>query len=294
MDLYSQLLLNAMQIGAVYVLFALGLTLIFGIMKIVNFSHGAFFTASALAVSVVMPWAIAEWGAPVWLAYLLGSSAAILLVCALGAVVYLFGFQRYLQDLIGSFILSIGLLLLLNGVYLYIFGGAPRTVPPLVAGNVTVLGASMTGQRLLVMIFASLITLAVYLLIQKTKLGLSLRAAAEDHEAAMLQGIGYRRVALYGFLIGSVLAACAGALMAPLHAITTVGGDDFLVKAFIIIIVGGLGSVSGAIIAGFLIALIESIGGYYFDLSTATIAMFALVMMLLLFRPQGIMGRAER
>ncbi|MEZ5739713.1 MAG: branched-chain amino acid ABC transporter permease [Burkholderiaceae bacterium] len=294
MDLYAQLLLNALQIGTVYVLFALGLTLIFGIMKIVNFAHGAFFTAAALTVSVVMPWAMTELGAPVWLAYLLGSSAAIALVCVLGAVIYLVGFQRYLQDLIGSFILSIGILLLLNGIYLWIFGGAPRTVPPLVTGNITIFGASMMGQRLVVMILAALITLGVWLLIQKTKLGLSLRAAAEDHEAAMLQGIGFRRVALYGFLIGSVLAACAGALMAPLHAITTVGGDDFLVKAFIIIIVGGLGSVSGAIIAGFLVALIESIGGHYFDLSTATIAMFALVMVLLLVRPQGIMGRAER
>jgi branched-chain amino acid transport system permease protein len=83
-------------------------------------------------------------------------------------------------------------------------------------------------------------------------------------------------------------------MMAPLHAVTTVIGDEFLIKAFIIIIVGGLGSVSGAILGGLLIALIESVGGYYFDPSTATIAMFVLVMALLLARPQGIMGHVER
>ncbi|MGM0583723.1 MAG: branched-chain amino acid ABC transporter permease [Pseudomonadota bacterium] len=294
MTLYIQLLLNTLQIGAVYVLFALGLTLIFGVMKIVNFAHGAFFTAAALTVSAVMPWAISDLGLSVWAAYLLSFAAALATVCAIGLVVYQFGFQRFLRDLIGSFILSIGLVLFLNGSFLAIFGGAPRVVPHLAEGNVSVLGASLTVQRLLLICASAVITGGLYLLIQRTKLGLGLRAAAEDQEAAMLQGIRYKRIALYGFLIGAALAACAGAMMAPLHAVTTVIGDEFLIKAFIIIIVGGLGSVSGAIVGGLLIALIESVGGYYFDPSTATIAMFVLVMALLLARPQGIMGHVER
>ncbi len=294
MTLYIQLLLNTLQIGAVYVLFALGLTLIFGVMKIVNFAHGTFFTAAALSVSAVMPWGITEYGLSVWGAYTVAFAASLTTVCLIGFVVYRFGFQRFLRDLTGSFILSIGVMLFLNGAFLAIFGGAPRVVPHLVEGNLTVLGASLTLQRLMLIAAAVVITCGLYLLIQRTKLGLSLRAVAEDQEAAMLQGIRYRRVALYGFLIGATLAASAGAMMAPLHAVTTVIGDEFLIKAFIIIIIGGLGSVPGAILGGLLIALIESVGGYYFDPSTATIGMFVLVMAVLLLRPEGIMGHAER
>jgi len=294
MTLYIQLLLNTLQIGSVYMLFALGLTLIFGVMKVVNFAHGTFFTAAALAIATVMPPAMYQLGLPVWAAYLIAFVAALAVVAVIGIVVYQFGFQKFLRDLIGSFILSIGLVLFLNGSYLTVFGGAPQKVPPLIDVNLSIFGAYITGQRLLLVVVAVGVTVGLYWLIQKTKLGLSLRAVAEDQEAAMLQGIQFRRVALYGFLIGTVLAAIAGAMMAPVHAITTVIGDEFLIKAFIIIIVGGLGSVGGAIIGAFLIAFIESVGGYYFDNSTATIAMFVLVMVVLLLRPQGIMGHAER
>lgn len=294
MELQFQLLMNTLQVGSVYVLFALGLTLIFGVMKIVNFAHGTFFTAAALIVTSIVPWGIMVLGLPIWLAYLMAFPAALLTVCAIGFVVYIFGFQHVLKDLNGSFILSIGLLLLLNGVYLVIFGGTPRIIPDMVPGNITIFGASLTIQRLLLMVVAALITGALYIVVHRTRLGLSLRAVAEDQEAAMLQGIPYRRVALYGFLIGATLAACAGALMALVTPVTTVIGDSFLVKAFIIIIIGGLGSVMGAIIGGVLIALIESFGGYYFDPSTATLAMFALVIVFLVIRPQGILGHAEK
>lgn len=294
MSLYVQLILNTLQIGAVYVLVALGLTLIFGVMKIVNFAHGTFFTAAALAVAAVMPWATSNLGLPVWAAYLVSFAAALATICAIGFITYRFGFQFFVRDLIGSFILSIGIAVFLNGAFLGIFGGSPRTVPALIDGNVSIFGAFMTAQRLLIIVFSAVITVGLYLLIRHTKLGLGLRAAAEDPEAAMLQGIRYRRTALQGFMIGAALAACAGAMMAPVNAVTTVVGDEYLIKAFIIIIIGGLGSVGGAIIGGLLIALIESVGGYYYDPSTATIAMFVLVMVVLVLRPQGFMGYAER
>lgn len=294
MELQVQLIMNTLQIGSVYVLFALGLTLIFGVMKIVNFAHGTFFTAAALIVSTVMTWGIGSMGMSVWLSYLLAFVLALAVVCILGFVVYVVGFQHFLKDLNGSFILSIGLLLLLNGIYLLLYGGVPRSLPAVVPGTVTILGASLTMQRLLLMIVAAVITVGLYILVHRTKLGLSLRAVAEDQEAAALQGIPFRRVALYGFLIGAILAASAGALMATVTPVTTVIGNEFLVKAFIIIIIGGLGSVVGAIIGGLLIALIESFGGYYFDPSISTLVMFALVIVLLIVRPQGILGHAEK
>lgn len=294
MDLTVQLIVNTLQIGAVYVLFSLGLTLIFGVMKIVNFAHGEFFTAAALSMSVVVPWFAQALGLSAIPTFALSFCVSVAVVLALGLVVYKFGFERYLRDLIGSFIVSIGFVLLLEGLYLEIFGGAPRTIPPLIQGVANILGAAITWQRLLICFLALAITFGLYLLVTRTKLGLALRAVAEDQEAAMLQGIKYRRVALYGFLIGCGLAGAAGAFMAPLTAITTFMGADFLIKAFIIIIIGGLGSIPGAIIGGFLIAAIESFGSHYFDSSTATIALFVLVIVGLLVRPQGIMGHAER
>jgi len=166
-------------------------------------------------------------------------------------------------------------------------------VPQIVPGTVSIFGATLTIQRLALVIIAAVVTAGLYLLVERTRLGLALRAVAQDQEAAMLQGIPYRRVALYGFMIGAALAACAGVLMAPINAVTTVSGDEFLIKAFIIIIIGGLGSVAGAIVGGLFIAMIESVGGYFFDPSTATLAMFVLVIVFLLVRPQGILGNAE-
>ena len=293
MELFFQLLANTLQIGSVYVLFALGLTLIFGVMKIVNFAHGTFFTAAALVVTSVMPFATDTLGLSLWAGYLVAAIAAFAVVLCIGAVVFSFGFQHVLKDLNGSFILSIGLLLVLNGTYLAIYGGAPRSVPQVVPDTISILGARLTQQRLALVIVAMVVTGALYLLVERTRLGLALRAVAQDQEAAMLQGMPYRRVALYGFLIGAALAACAGVLMAPINAVTTVSGDEFLIKAFIIIIIGGLGSVPGAIIGGLFIGMVESVGGYFFDPSTATLAMFILVIVFLLVRPQGILGHAE-
>lgn len=292
--LLAQLLVNTLQIGAVYVLFALGLTLVFGVMKVINFAHGQFFTLAALVVAVTMPELTAHFGLPAWLDYLASFVAAIIVVGVLGAVLYFVGFERYLRDLIGSFILSVGLLLFLEGIYLWLFGGAPRVVPKLIEGQVSIFGGAMEAQRLVICAIALAATAGLYQFVAKTRMGKALRAVAEDREAAMLQGIKYRRISFYGFMIGSSLAAISGGLIAPLTAITPALGNDYLAKAFIIIIIGGLGSIPGAIVGGFLIAAVESFAGYYLDLSYATIAMFVLVMGFLLVRPQGILGIAER
>jgi branched-chain amino acid transport system permease protein len=292
--LVAQIFLNTLQIGAVYVLFALGLTLVFGVMKVINFAHGQFFTGAALVIAATMPMFTARFGMPAWVDYFVCFVLAMVAVGVLAAVLYFVGFERYLRDLVGSFILSVGLLLLLDGVYLWAFSGAPRVVPKLLTGQVSLGGGAMETQRLVICCLALAATVGLYQLVQHTKLGWALRAVAEDREAAMLQGIRYRRISFYGFMIGSALAAISGGLIAPLTAITPALGNDYLTKAFIIIIIGGLGSIPGAIVGGFLIAAIESVAGSLYDLSYATIAMFGLVILFLLIRPQGILGHAQR
>lgn len=283
-----QLLLTILQIGSVYILFSLGLTLVFGVMRIVNFAHGHLFAVSALVVAYLMPWLAGEMG--VVPAYLLASAAGIAASMALGAVVYQLGFRFFQRDMVGSFILSIGLVLLLDGILFSMFGGAVRAVPTVFEGTVSILGAPVTVQRLVLCIAAIVITVALYWILTRTRLGKGLRAVSIDHEAAMLQGIPYNRMAFVGFMVAATLAALAGALIAPVTIVSPTIGADYLIKGFIAVVIGGLGSVPGAIIGGLFVAAVEAFGGLYFDATSATIAIFVLVIVLLLVRPQGILG----
>jgi branched-chain amino acid transport system permease protein len=284
-----QLVLTTIQIGSVYILFALGLTLIFGVLKIVNFAHGQFFTLSALIVAVVIPW-LTGLGHSLFVAYIGSVVLGVVSATLLGALIYQLGFKRFQRDMMGSFILSAGLVLLFEGIYLDVFGGAVRSVPALIDGAVSFLGVRLSAQRLLICIIAVVLTAVLTWVLAKTKFGNALRAVSIDHEAAMLQGIPYKTIAFRGFLFATLISAIAGALVAPVSSVSPTFGDSFLVKGFIAVIVGGLGSVPGAIIGSLLIASIEAFGGFYFDPSSSTLAIFVLVMLVLLVRPKGLLG----
>lgn len=294
MEYLPQLLLNTVQIGAIYVLFSLGLTLIFGVMRIINFAHGEFFSFVAILIAVLIEWEAGALGLPLVIRYLLAFLVSLVALLAVAFVIFKFGFSQVLGDLVSGFILSLGLVLLLQGGMMEIFGGYPRSVPPLIEGAVHIFGGAIANQKLLICFLALATTGTLLFIVSHTKLGMALRAVAIDREAAMLQGINYRRIALYGFLIGSTLAALAGALIAPLAVILPSMGSPFLIKAFMIVIIGGLGSISGAILASFLIAGIESFGAFYFNLPAATMAMFMVVALVLVFRPEGLLGRVVR
>ncbi|TEA77234.1 branched-chain amino acid ABC transporter permease [Allopusillimonas ginsengisoli] len=284
-----QLSLTALQIGAVYILFSLGLTLIFGVLRIVNFAHGQFFTLSALITSVAVPW-LAAYGLPVWAAYTIACLVGVTLTSVFGAIVYELGFKRVERDMIGSFILSVGLVLVIEGVLLKMFGGGVRPVPPLVEGNIDFLGVSMASQRLVLCVVAVGLTILFTRALGSTRFGKALRAVSIDHQAAMLQGIPYRRIAFLGFLAATAVGAVAGSLIAPVSAVTPTLGDSYLVKGFIAVVIGGMGSVPGAILGSLFIAFVESFAGFYFDPSVANLAIFILVMAFLLVRPKGLLG----
>lgn len=289
MQTVIQLSLTSLQIGAVYILFSLGLTLIFGVMRIVNFAHGHLFAVSALIVAATLA-GLADTGIPILLAYLIAVVAGVTVSALLGFVIYVFGFRYFQRDMVGSFILSIGLVLLLDGIFLEVFGGAVRGVPEILPGNASIFGASVTKQRLFLCAMAVLITAVLYWALTYTKLGKALRAVSIDHEAAMLQGVPYGRIAMMGFLIAAVLAALAGALIAPISIVTPVIGVDYLIKGFIAVIIGGLGSIPGAILGALFVAIIETVGSFYLDPTSATIAIFVLVIVVLLVRPKGLLG----
>ena len=280
---------TGLQIAAVYVLFSLGLTLIFGVMQVVNFAHGQFFTMTALLIAVTLPLLVAQ-GMVIWLAYGISVLFGILASMVLGIVIYQFGLRFFQRDMAGSFILTVGIVLLLEGVFLHYFGGVVRTVPPFVDGSINLLGVNITLQRVVLIVVSAIFTLILYRVLATTRIGKAMRAVSIDHEAAMLQGIPYKRIAYAGFLIATFMGALAGAVMAPLAMISPTVGSDYLVKGFIAVIIGGLGSVPGAIVGSLFIGMIESFVGYFFDPSIANIAIFALVIITLLVRPHGLLG----
>ncbi len=284
-----QLIMNSLQIASAYILFSLGLTLIFGVMRIVNFAHGEFFTLALLIMGVMVPLLVGI-EMPLAAAYALSGILGIGLTLLLGAFIYQFALKRFQRDMTGSFVVSVGLSLLLQGVFLEVFGGVPTKLPTLVEGTVNIMGAFITVQRLIITCCALLVAIFMCWAIMSSRLGKALRAVSEDHEAAMLQGIPYRRIALAGFLIATFLAAIAAVLLSPVTVSSPVVGGDYLIRGFIAVVIGGLGSIPGAILGSVLIAVIESVGGYYFDPTWATIAMFALTMFVLLVRPKGILG----
>lgn len=284
-----QLLMNSLQIAAAYILFSLGLTLIFGVMKIVNFAHGEFFTFPLLLMALIVPVLVGV-DLPLPVAYALAAVVGILLTLIMGLIIYHVALKRFQRDMTGSFVVSVGLSLLLQGIFLEVFGGVPGKLPTLIEGTVNIMGAFVTIERLAVTISALLVATLMYWFIASSKLGKALRAVSEDHEAAMLQGIPYRRIALAGFVIATLLAAVAAVLLSPIAVFSPIIGSDFLIRGFIAIVIGGLGSIPGAILGSLLIAAIESVGGYYFDPTVATISMFVLTMFVLLLRPRGLFG----
>ncbi|MWB77522.1 branched-chain amino acid ABC transporter permease [Pseudooceanicola sp. 216_PA32_1] len=290
MQTFIQLGATALQIGAVYILFSLGLTLIFGVMRIVNFVHGHIFAVAALIVAYILP-PLAAGGLSAPVAYVLASIAGIAVALGLGALLYFFGFRYFQRDLVGSFILSIGFVLLLDGVLLHLFGGAVRGVPEIFPGRVSIAGAQITVQRLFLCAVALVMAGVLYWALGHTRLGKALRAVSYDHEAAMMVGVPYARIAFLGFMIASLLAAIAGVLLAPVTIVSPVIGTDYLIKGFIAVIIGGLGSVPGAILGSLFVASIETFGSYYLDSSYATLAIFGMVIVVLLFWPKGVLGR---
>src|SRR6266542_3345540 len=208
-----------LSIGSIYILMALGLTLMFGMMHIINFAHGA---------------------------------------------VYMLG----------------------------VFGTLDKHVPPVFSGTRNVLGVMISVERLMIIPIAGALVVSLYLFINKTRMGAAMRAIEQDKEAAALQGVNVNVINGLAFAVGFALAAAAGALMAPIFKLDPMMGEQPLLKAFIIIILGGLGSIPGAILGGLILGLIDSIVATALGAEPAFLLSFVFIILLLLFRPTGLFGHA--
>jgi len=283
-DLLVQALLNGFGLAIVYILVALGLTLIFSILEVINFAHGEFYMLGGFAAYYLC--------AVGGLNYVATLVLAVLLVGLAGVVAERLVFRHLRGKTLNAFIVSLGLLWVLQATAQLAFGVLDKSVPSAVSGIVRVGGVIVSRERLFVILTAVALIVGLYLFLKFTRTGQAMRAVAQDAEAAALQGVNIELTSALGFGIGCALAGAAGALLAPIFAVSPTMGALPVVKAFIIIIVGGMGSLPGAVLGGLLLGAVEGVGTLFMSSAAVNILGFLMVIAILLLRPRGLLGAA--
>lgn len=283
--LIGQAVVNGLIIGLLYLLMAIGFTLVFGVMRVVNFAHGEFYMLGAFGAYVF----VTRLDLPFVAAIALVFVSALVFGWILETVI----FKPFRHDELNGMITTIGLAMILQNAALMIFGPDPQSMPPVAEGIVSIAGIAMPMSRLYVVGFSLVVLVALYLFLMHSRTGRALRAVVQDTEIASAQGIRSQFIYPLGFAVGIGLAAVAGALMAPVFSVSPGIGATPLLKAFIVVILGGLGSIPGAALASLLLGVTESIGSTFFDSSLSDMMVFGLVMLMLVFRPSGLLGTAE-
>jgi branched-chain amino acid transport system permease protein len=284
MILFFQQILNGIMIGSVYSLMALGLTLIYGILHIPNFAHGNKYMLGAfISLSLV-----AIWQVNYWLAIVISMAALAFIGILVERLIYR---PLHEQPPINSFIAAIGLLLLLEGIAIAIWGGEWQRFPFSYKQTIHFFGITITLHRLLVIFAAAVLIISLQLFIKKTTFGWTIEAVAQNREGAQLVGINVPLVSSMTFAIGTALAAAASSLIAPVYLVYPAMGSLPLIKAFAVIILGGMGSLPGAVLGGYLLGLIESLAGGYLSMIYADLLAFAVLVAVLAIKPTGLFGK---
>lgn len=277
-----QLFLNCLVLSANYILLALGLTLIFGILRTLNFAHGVLYITGAYVVYALVKIMGAN--------YFLATLVAIFVVGGLGVVVEAAVLYPLAQRVkVASLGAILGVAMVFEGVLAFIFEGQDITIGSFFKGTVSIMGATLSVERIMVVILCGFIVLAVYQWIQRTRQGIAIRALAENPKVANLQGINTRLIRFLVMGIASCIAAFAGAIVTPLFYINPFMGGHMVFKALLIVAVGGMGSIKGSILAGLLIGFVECIGVTYLG-PVAEVTSFLMVIAVFLFRPRGLLG----
>lgn len=284
MDQIAQIIANGVMAGCIYGLVAVSLALVFGVLDVPQFAFGAHAMIGGYITAVLA-------GQSYWL----GLVAGMIVLAVLGMLVQGLVFDP-LRDAPPAmlFIAAFGLLSVLQGVALIVFGPRTMTVDAPIQGSTTILGASITYHRVMVIAVAVLAVVGLNLFLRRTALGRSIRAASQSRTGALVVGLSPRRIGMVTMALGSVMAGLAGALLAPISQVYPTMGDGMIVKAFVIIVLAGMGSINGALAGGLIVGLAESIGSAYISLEFRDVYPLLLLVLVLVARPQGIFGTAVR
>lgn len=285
LDLVALQLFTGLALGAIYVLLAVGLSLIFGMLTVVNFAHGAFFMLGAYAGLVAL-----EKTGSFWLAMLLAplAVAALGMLCERWLIRPLYG-----RGIDYPLLLTFGLAYMMVEAVRMAFGkaGIPFDTPEALQGATSLGFADFPTYRLFVIGVVAVLLAVLWVVIERTSFGLIVRAGARDPVIVRVLGVDVSRVWLVVFGVGTGIAALAGVLSAPLQGVSPEMGTSVLTIAFVVTVVGGMGSLLGAVVAGLLVGVAESMSALFFP-EASKVSMFVIMAAVLLIRPQGLFGRA--
>ena len=285
----EQILANGLYLGAQYAMIALGLTLIFSLMNVLNFAHGQMYVIGGFVTYTF----VSQFGMP----FVIGLLASATALAVIGALIEKFLFRPVIRKSRreeSTMLLAAGIAFLLDAIILLVFGEKQRGVPKIVGGVLNWdFRLIMPYDRILICALAMGIVVGFILFMQFTKTGRALRALAQDRVAAQLMGVDVERYSMIGFALGAMLAGIVGGLLVTITGINLGMGGPTSIKAFMMVMIGGAGVISGAIAGGFILGMLESVGltvlAQYGDITYLVI--FASLMVFLAIRPQGLMGK---
>jgi branched-chain amino acid transport system permease protein len=288
LDELLQHFLNAIVLGGTYALLGIGLTLIFGIMRVVNFTHGELYAFGAYCMYAL----VMLLGVNFFLALVL----AMVLGTLLGASIEMLLLNRLRSaDIDTTMLVMIGAWIVMQNTEQLVWTGVAHSINSPFPTNPLVLGPlSVSWNRVYVFVIALVLIGGTYYLVNRTRLGKAMRATFQDRDTAALMGVRIDRIHTATFALGSGLAAAAGALLGPVFVVNPTMGDLAASKAFAIVILGGLGNITGATLGGFILAFVEEIGAGYISSGYRDAMGFLLIILILLMRPTGLFARKER
>lgn len=287
MTIAVELVTNGILLGGVYALMACGLNLIFGVMRVINFAHGEFLAIGALlTVSIVI-----GFGLP----FVVALVVVPILIGALGVLAQSLLIRRVADGpMIMSLLLTYALSTILVNAAIVVWGGGFRGLPGVMGGSIDLFGVPVSVSRLVAFLIAMAISVAIYVFLNTSITGKAIRAVSQDPDIAVISGIPVERMRNLAFGLGAAMAGAAGVLIAPLFASEPQLGVRFLIKAFAVIIIGGMGSYLGAMLAAILLGLVEVLGGYWLGQTFGTALLYSLMLAVLIVRPRGLFGVGAR
>lgn len=281
-----QLILNGILLGGIYALISMGLTLIFGVMKVVNFAHGEF-----LMLAMYFSF---------WIHHYLGIHPYLSVVFIIPAmfIIGLMTQKGLIQRLVGStdfaqIFATVGLMIVFQNAALLLWSADFRGFRGGVAKSLQILGCRISQSRLAILGVAILVMVGLLLFLKRTHIGRAMRATSQNGRAAWLMGINVNQVYMIAFGLGSVCVGIAGAMLLPVYSVFPTVGTYFVLVAFVVVVLGGMGDIVGAFIAGLLVGLIETIGGYLLAPRLGVLCVFVLFILILLFKPEGIRFKSK-
>jgi branched-chain amino acid transport system permease protein len=281
-DALFQPLVSGLLTGMTYVLTALGLTVIFSIMNVLNFAHGEIYMFGAFCVYFLC--------SLLHIPYPIALGISIIAVGLFGIVLERVFFRPARGDMLTSVIVAIALIWVFQTAAQLMFGGQPRGMAEIFPGMLVFFGVRVSESRLLAGLISLLLLVGVYIFVYKTKQGKAMQALAQDRDAAALQGVDIDRIGPLGFAIGCALAGAAGGIMAPILFVDATMGGSVLGKSLSIIVLGGVGSIPGAALGGLIVGVVESYGQRFVGYPSSTFP-FLIMVLILLFKRTGLLGR---